>query len=62
MDVWETAKNKVAELERQIEAVGADEEKAQAELKEAMGDVESELEENSRVAMSSPANRRRTNR
>jgi predicted nucleic acid-binding Zn-ribbon protein len=45
MDVWETAKNKVAELERQIEAVGADEEKAQAELKEAMGDVESELEE-----------------
>ena len=45
MDVWETAKNKVAVLERQIEAVGADEEKSKAELREAMGDVEIELEE-----------------
>ncbi|MDO5049937.1 MAG: hypothetical protein Q4D87_08675 [Actinomycetaceae bacterium] len=45
MDVWEGAKEKVAELERQIEAVGADEEKSQAQFHEAMGDVEDELQE-----------------
>lgn len=45
MDKYEEANAKVAELERQIDAVGADEEKAKAELGDAMVEVEEELEQ-----------------